>query len=491
MKALSFIGFGLATCLTIAAASASESKSPLADAVQRNDRPAARRLLEQGAGANAAQVNGMTALHWSVHHDNSELTKLIIAAGANAKVQNRYGVTPLSIGCKNGNVVIVEMLLDAGADPNVPLRGGETPLMTAARTGKLGPIKALLARGADVNTRERKGQTALMWAAAEGHVDVVDALMEAGADFRASLASGFTPIFFAVREGRTRVVFRLLEAGADVNDAVQPEKTVGRGPKSGTSLLTLAVENGHFELATALLESGADPNDKRCGFTALHAITWVRKPVRGDGDPPPIGSGKVSSLDLVRKLATHGADVNSRHTKKNTPSNGFDRTEATPFVLAAETADIPLLRLLIELGADPRLSNADNSTPLLAACGVGVLSNGDEAAATEEEVIQTVSLLLELGADINAVDENGNSAMHGAAYKSWTKLVKHLSKHGADVQIWNQKNKRRWTPLLIAEGHRPGNFRPSAETIVAVHQAMRAAGVEPPNAKTTDAGASE
>ena len=166
--------------------------------------------------------------------------------------------------------------------------------------------------------------------------------------------------------------------------------------------------------------------------------------------------------------------MNSRHIKEHTGS-GLNRAGATPFLLAAETGDISLMRLLIQLGADPKLSNKDSSTPLLAACGVGVLGNGDDSAGTEEESIQAVSLLLEQGADINAVDDNGNSAMHGAAYSSWTKLVQYLADHGADVNAWNQKNKRGWTPLLIAEGHRPGNFRPSPETVAAVQRAMRAA----------------
>ena len=299
-------------------------------------------------------------------------------------------------------------------------------------------------------------------AAAEGNVEVVDALIEAGADVRASLKSGFTPLFFAVREGRSEVVFRLLKAGLDVNDTMQPEKNTGSSP------LLLAVENGHFELAARLIDAGANPNDKRTGYTPLHAMTWVRKPLRGDGDPPPIGSGKLSSLDFVKLLVASGAEVNARHGKRNAGGGRLNRTDATPFLLAAETGDLPLLNLLIELGADPLLPNKDNCTPLLAATGVGVLSNGDETAGTEEEAIATVKLLLESGADINAIDDRGNAAMHGAAFKSWTKLVQFLADHGAEQKIWDQKNKFGWTPMMIAEGHRPGNFRPSKETMAAI-----------------------
>src|SRR5262249_49926589 len=158
-------------------------------------------------------------------------------------------------------------------------------------------------------------QTALMWAAAEGHVAVVDLLLKAGADPQATLAnSGFNPFFFAVREGRIEVVRTLLKAGVDVNATMDPRKPSGKGPRKGTSALMLAVENGHFDLALVLLEAGADPNDQRSGFTPLHALTWVRKPNRGDGDdgdPPPIGSGNLSSLQFAKKLIEHGADVNA------------------------------------------------------------------------------------------------------------------------------------------------------------------------------------
>jgi ankyrin repeat protein len=157
----------------------------------------------------------------------------------------------------------------------------------------------------------------------------------------------------------------------------------------------------------------------------------------------------------------------------------LNRTDATPFLLAAETGDVPLLRLLLELGADPLLPNADRCTPLLAAAGVGVLDNGDESAGTEEDAIEAIKLLLELGADINAVDDLGNSAMHGAAYKSWQTLVQFLADHGADVHLWNRKNQFGWTPLMIAQGHRPGNFRPSPETIEAVTRVMQLADVAP------------
>lgn len=459
---------------------AEESTAPLADAVQQQNWTQADALLDGGEDVNLAQVDGMTALHWAAFHDRTKLVKKLIDAGADVNAVNHFAVPVLTVACRNGNESIVKLLLEQGADPNKALRGGETPLMTAARTGKRGAVKALLAHKAEIDAKERNDQTAIMWAAAAGNASVVQLLIDAGADYRAALKSGFTPLFFAAREGRTEVVLDLLNMGLDVNEPMQVKKKSKSGPLPGTTALMLAIENGHFELAAILLERGADPNVNRTGYTPLHALTWVRKPIRGDGDPPPTGSGKMSSLQFVRTLVKHGADVNARHGNHDGGDERLNKTDATPFLLAAETGDLPFLKLLHELGADPSLKNKDNATPLLAASGVGILSDGDESAGTEEDAIATVKFLLEVGADINAIDDRRNAAMHGAAYKSWAKLVKLLAERGADVKRWNHQNHFGRTPLDIAHGFRPGNFRPSAETTAAIEQVMRAAGIEPP-----------
>jgi ankyrin repeat protein len=447
----------------------------LADSAEEQDFEAVRTLLQQGVDVNAPQADGMTALHWAAYYDRAGEVNALLAAGADAKAANRYGITSLSLACANGNAEIVAALLQAGADANTRLAGGETPLMTASRTGRVGAVKSLLAHSVDVNAHDKKGQTALMWAAAEGHVEVVDALLRAGADFRIRLRSGFTALFFAVREGREQMVLRLLKAGSNVNDTMQPDR--GRGKP--TTPLILAVENGHFELAAALLEVGADPNARPAGYAALHAMTWVRKPIRGDGDPPPIGSGKLGSLDLVGQLVAGRANINARLEKGESGRGRFTTTGSTPFLLAARASDVPLMRLLIQLGADPTMSNADHSTPLLAATGVGALLDGDEAAGTEDEALEAARLLLDLGADVNAVDDNGETAMHGAAYQDRPKLVALFAERHADIRIWNRKNKWGWTPLLIAEGHRPGNFRPAPASIAAIKRLISAEGIIP------------
>jgi ankyrin repeat protein len=477
-----FVACGLAIVLAGAGPASGPVEAPLADAAERGDGAGLRALVARHAEVNRAQADGMTALHWAAYRDDLDEARFLVGAGAEVGASNRYGVAPLSLACTNGNEAMVALLLDAGADPGTKLRGGETALMTAARTGRLGPVRALLARGADVNAREQRGQTALMWAAAEGHAEVVAALLAAGADFRSPLPSGFTPLAFAVREGRIEVVRVLLRAGADVNEAMQPRKASGRAPARGTTPLILAVENGHFELAVALLEAGADPNDQRSGFTALHTLTWVRKPNRGDdesGDPSPIGSGGLTSLQFVGKLAEHGADVNARLERGASGRGVLARAGATPFLLASMTADVPLMKALLKHGADPRKPNARHSTPLMAAAGLGCLAPGEEAG-TEDEAIEAVKLALELGNDLNAVDDNGETAMHGAAYKNFPRVVQLLADRGAKADVWDREDKYGWTPLSIAEGHRPGNFKPSPETVAALRRVLLTSGQSPP-----------
>jgi ankyrin repeat protein len=460
-------------------------KGTIADAAEQRNHALVKELLAKGADVNAPQVDGMTALHWAVYNDDAETAGLLVRSRADVNATNRYGVPPLSIACTNGSATLVRLLLDAGANANAALPGGETVLMTAARVGNLEAVKALLARGANPNAQERRDQTALMWAAAEGHATVVRALIEAGSTINATLTSGFTPLFFAVREGHIDVVRVLLAAGVNVNETLKPQgATAGAGYKpirNGTSPLLLAVENGHFELAIALVEAGADPNDQRSGFTSLHAISWVRKPDASDvGDPAPIGSGKLTSLQFVRALVERGANVNARLGKgvpRPPASATLLGTEgATPFLMAADRADVPLMRELLKAGADPLMPNADKTTPLMAAAGLGT-SDPLEEAGTEDEAMEATKMLLDLGADINAVDNKGDTAMHGAAYGNFPAIVTLLAERGADINIWKQADTEGRTPLYIAEGYKAGRPQPSRPTIDAIQVLMAAAGV--------------
>lgn len=454
----------------------SKADSPLADAVERQDKAAFETLLENQADASASQVDGMTALHWSAHHNDLGAARKLLAAGARANAKNKYGITPLYSACLNGNGALVELLLNAGADADATFNEGETALMIAARTGKASAVQALLAKDAKVNAEGPGKQTALMWAAAEGNLEVVEQLIDAGASLNAKLDSGFTPLLFAVRNGKQKVVHAILEAGVDVNEKAEPKS--GRLPK-GSTPLTLAIENGHFALAASLLESGADPNEMRSGFSPLHILSWVRKPNGGDGPndlPPPDGTGTISSLQMAKILVQHGADMNAQLKGGKTHWPG-----ATPFFLASWTADVPLMRTLVQLGADPLIAAKDGSTALMAATGIGRKME-DLSAGTEPEILVATKYLLELGVDINAVNRSGETAMHGAAYKNLPTVIAYLDAQDADAKVWHQRNRRGSTPYLIAAGYRPGNFKPSKETMVAISDALARHGIEPTEA---------
>ena len=452
--------------------------SAVADAARKDDRAAVRSLIGAHADVNAPEVDGTTALHWAAHVDDIEMAKMLLDAGARPAAVNRYGMTVLAQACINGDGRMVELLLDHGADPNQALPGDETPLMTASRTGKVAAVRALLAKGAHVDAKEVRGQTALVWAATEGNVEAARELIKAGADLKLRLKSGMTPLLLATREGKLEMVRLLLQSGADVNETLQiPPGGRPGGPKagrSGQSALHLAVENAHYELASFLLDSGADPNAAGPGYTALHAIPSVRKPGGGDNDPAPDGSGNMTSLELIRKLVAKGANINARMTKKiNFGLTSLNDNGATPFCLAALTADAELMRFLVSLGADPKIPTADGATPLIVAAGLGTRSPGEDAG-TDSEVVEAIAAAIELGNDPNAVDKNGETAMHGAAYKNVADAVRYLASHGANPDVWNQPNKHGWTPLTIAQGYRFGNFKPSPPTVEALLEVMKA-----------------
>ena len=465
---------------------------PLVDAVKNGDKSAIRALLQQRVDVNGREPDGTTALHWAARVNDLQTAELLIRAGANVKAANRYGVTALHLACINGNASFIEALLKAGADPNSALPEGETALMIAAKTGRADAVKVLLAGGADVNAKESwRGQTALMWAAAEGHADVIRALIAGRADLNAKSTGGFSAFLFAVREGKIDAVKALLASGANLNESLP--RRGGRGGGGGGNAATnananavpdtanaflLAAANAHYELASFLLDAGADPNAAPQGFTALHQVSWVRKTGIGDNGPAPPGSGNMSSLEFVRKLAARGADLNARVTRR--PSMGtttLNSIGATPFLLAARTKDVDLMRLLAELGADPLLTNVDGTTPLMVAAGIGT-SSPQEDPGIEPEVLASVKLALELGGDINAVDKNGETAMHGAAYKHVPSVVRFLASQGAKVEIWNKPNQRGWTPMRIVEGIPVGmNIAGDAATRAAIREVLQAAGV--------------
>jgi len=449
----------------------------LVQAVKTGNVQTVRAMVKAKADANSAEPDGTTALHWAVQNDNVEMVDLLIRSGAKVAAANRYGVTPLAVACTAGNAAIVERLLAAGADPNGTLGDGETPLMTAARTGSAETIKALIARGANVKARERrKGQTALMWAAAENNVAAIRALIEAGADVNERSTGGsFTPYLFAVRAGHIDAARALIDAGVDVNQPLT----------DGTSALVLAVVNAHYELAAALLDKGANPNADKQGWTALHQIAWSRRHNAGFNLPGPVATGGLDSLDLVRKLVQKGANVNARMTKepRDGNRNQLNRIGSTAFLMAAKSDDVPLMRVLVETGANPALTTERGTTALMAAAGVGIWAPG-ENPGTHEEALAAVKLALEAGGgQVNDIDQDGETALHGAVYRGGAiPVIQFLIDKGARLDV---KNKKGWTPVVVADGveYTPAVLKRYPEAAALLRKTMRERGlaVPPPN----------
>ena len=504
------IALSIAAALLLLAAAApppaAGADTPLIEAVRAGDADRVVELLDQDADPGAAGPDGTTPLHWAARGAHRTIVASLLAAGADATAANRYGVTPLALAAGTGDEATVAALLNAGADPNGASPEGETVLMVAARTGRVPALEQLLRAGADVNATEGwRSQTALMWAAAENNADAVAALIEAGAAIEARSGSGLTPLLFAVREGQIDAVRALLAAGADVNAGVD-NRTASTGSytpaASGhTSPLVLAIINAHYELANFLLESGADPNVPDARGSALHALAWIRRPGSGR---PPIQTGAFDSLDLVRGLLESGADPNAQVYWNEIPfevdlgivkpppnisvgRNFISFVGATSFYLAAKHADLDLMRLLVEYGADPLTPTDQGVTPLMAAAGLGFWdgeSPGPLNGTPETVRLEAVKLALELGNDLHAVTDFGDTmligdgvelllrhprnlldldaqrdrgdmrwdgctALHGAAMMGSNLIVQYLVDQGADV---NARNELGWTPLMIAGG---------------------------------------
>ena len=444
-------GWLLLYVLSVAGLAVASGDLRLADAVEKGDKEAARSLLKQQADVNTPQPDGATALAWAAHWDDLETAELLIRAGANVNAANDYGVTPLSLACTNRSAAMVKKLLEAGANPNLPLlRTGEIPLMTCARTGNVNAVKSLVAHGADVNAKEtRRGQTVLMWAVAEKHLEVARALIEHGADVHARSKGGFTPLLFAARQGSVDLARILLAAGAIVNEAA---------PEDG-SVLVVAAASSHEALSLFLLENGADPNAADSfGITALHYAVQ-----KGLSDisfvtytsyllPPP------NMPELVKALLAAGANPNARIVKDYPPHTRapFRQTTpmsivgGTPFFLAAAAGDASLIRVLAAGGADPLMATKENTTPLMVAAGMG--RPQDFLEGEERSALEAVKLAVELGADVNAANVEGQTALHAAAFTGVNTMVQFLVDKGAEVDA---KDKTGQTPWSIAEAISP------------------------------------
>ncbi|MEO8100537.1 MAG: ankyrin repeat domain-containing protein [Acidobacteriota bacterium] len=474
----------------------------LLDAVKAENLSAVRAAIAQGASIAATDPDGSTALHWAAQRDNDAIVAALIAAGAKVDANTRFSITPLSLAAMNGNAKIMARLLDAGADVNSTSSEGQTILMTAALNGNPEAVKLAIQRGAKVNTIEPyKGQTATMWAAGEGNAKAIELLVEFGADVKLKSKGGYTAFHFAVRNRQMEAAKVLLAHGALVNETIP----------DGTGPLNMAIVNGYFDVASMLLDAGADPNQADARGSALHSLTWMRKPgapweaaaLAEDPEGPPKQSGNVTALELAKKLLEKGANPNKRLEWKEGrfgKSSGTTKAPAgiplgrhflsfngsTPFYNAARNGDAPLMKLLVQFGADPKIPNAQGVTPLMAAACLDFYEGetpGPTTGVPEPERLAAVKLALELGNDINAVTDFGTyelvgdpefllkgyptnfdqlqdlgvgdprfnkmTALYGAILSHQDSILQFLIDSGAKLNVKNQAG---WTPLMMTKG---------------------------------------
>ena len=446
-------------------AGAAAGTSDVADAAQRKDIAAVRSLVSRKANVNAPQADGTTALHWAVHWNDAEAVSLLLQAGATVSTTNRFGSSPLSEAATAGNAALVKTLLDAGADARVlSTPDGETVLMSAARTGNIDAVRLLLDRGADVNARERyKGQTALMWAAAERHAPIVKLLLERGADWKVrsfdrdtrppklSAASsispiprgGFTALMFAAREGDLESARIMLDAGVDIN----------YGDVDNNTPLIAAIMNKQYTLAKFLIDRNADVTIADAGGrTALYAAIdirnedWTAMPNRTTDDPLP-------ALEVVKAIVARGPKLDAPLTRPLTVRSGMDFGDttlgagATPLMRAARAGDHAVIRLLLERGADYKLTTKDGTNALMFAAGIGYRDKNTRGS--ESDALESVKVLMAAGLDIRQTNTRGENTLHGAALRGADTIVQFLLDQGMEV---NTTSKQGYTPLDVALG---------------------------------------
>ena len=476
----------------VSAAGAQDLRLVAAAAAQ--DAQAVRALLDEGVDVDARRADGATAILWAAHRDALRTVRLLLQAGADVNAADDHGVAPLHRAAENASPAMVDLLLGAGADANTSQTSGLTPLMTAARTGNEQVVRRLLEGGARVNdATSETGSTALMWAVAEGHAGIVRELLAAGADPRASTVKGFTPLLYAARNGDVPMARTLLAAGVDVDHT----------GADGTHALPYAIILGHDAFAHFLIDEGADPNASMGGVRALHATvgrvdTWLGDWNRRHGGSDryrTIGRRAIEStraLPLVEALLARGADPNAGATTSGMfmsyigyPRKGAfepfacgtgDLRGATPFwvaaywansrvrdiragrgdaggsvQVAASEASAEILRVLLAAGADLHRTTADGTTPLMVAAGLGRSTytprepRGGRSLGAEK----AVRVLLDAGADINAVNEADFTALHGAAFRGLNEVITYLVEQGADIDARDFRGR---TAYRMAEG---------------------------------------
>ncbi|HTA40957.1 MAG TPA: ankyrin repeat domain-containing protein [Bryobacteraceae bacterium] len=510
-------------------------------AAYKDDQEMADLLIRAGANVKAANHDGATALYLASIRGSAPMIEKLLKAGADANEVEAEGETPLMLTSRNGNPLAIKVLLDHGAAINaVDKLRGTTALMWAAEQGHPEAVKTLIDHGANVsmttsldtkgnraylapNIQQRKAQgidfgksrlqrekeaaaarEKAAGATAEGK-DAKDA--QAAADEEAAFAAfgrqsdknggGLTALVYAARENCIECAQLLVQAHADVNQTTH---------YGWTPLLT-ATQNRHYQLSAYLLEHGANPNiPNDGGWTPLYIAVDNRNIEGGDY---PVRQPDMDHLEYIKLLLEKGANVNARICgKASTPAEcKGDSTEtrtiftmqwlyedgATPFLRAAQSGDVQLMKLLLAHGADPKINTSEGVTPLAVAAGIGWVE-GVTYEWSPEENLEAVKMCLDLGINPNATDDMGRTSLHGAAHKGRVKVIQMLVDAGANLDAHDKGSRdtisgamqgHTWIPIdysrgLVRVGVQSALPHPDAEALLA--KLMKEKGLEvPPN----------
>ncbi len=454
-------------------------------AAYRDDLELADLLIAAGANPRIPNRDGATAMQLASLHGSAAMMEKLLKAGAEVNERGVNGETPLMFAARNGNLDGLNLLLKRGADVNAKesLRG-TSALMWAVEQGHTDAVKLLIQHGADVSVAsspDSKGGTAYLApnveqraqqerffrqrrttaaeAASKDPAKNLAAFDEAAAAAAFGVAKntkggGLTPLVLAAREDSPECAKILLAAGAGVNQTT----------RYGWTALLTAVQNRHYKLAAYLLDHGADPNiANNGGWTPLYIVVDNRNIEGGDY---PVRQPDMDHLDFLKLLLNHGANVNARICGlDSTPQRcKGDSTEtrtiftmqwlyedgATPFLRAAQSGDVSVMKLLLEHGADPKIATSNGDTALMVAAGIGWV-DGVTYEWSEAENLEAVKMCLNLGIDPNSEDSDGRTALHGAAHKGRNDVVRLLVERGARLDVRDKGSRDTFTGAL--KGH--------------------------------------
>jgi len=463
--------------------------TPLLTAIYHGDVQAVDRLIAGGANVRAANREGVTPLTMACLDGDLPIIDRLLKAGADPKEHGPNGETLLMFAARNGRVDVITRLVAAGAEVNARERlRGTTALMWAAEQRHPEAVKALLAAGADpaiasgpaglprnymaprVDTnavqqaRQRRARATAAGrtyeeqvafersnpvAAAPGGRPADTSPADDDPPVQAGLVGtgggGLTALVFAAREGDLESAKALLDRGARIDQTTE---------YGWTPLLT-AVNNRNYALAKMLVDRGADTNiANKGGWTPLYLATDNRNIEGGDY---PVPKPDLDHLEIIKALLQHGANPNAR-VRDNTLTRTiftmqwFFEDGATAFVRAAQSSDTELLKLLLEFKADPFLKTANGDTALTAAGGIGWVE-GVTYERSPQENVEALRLLLDLGLDPNGANNEGRTALMGAALKGRNAAVQLLVDRGAKLETYDRGSRDTDKVGSLAAGH--------------------------------------